>query len=191
MNGIIPIQFQGAIHKVTLLRVIAAVSVALASLATPVLAGENGKGDVYGQVGFYHETDLTKAMVGGGASAILGDSGNVAIFGEANYIPVGNMGIFGASFKGVMLGGGVRLYVPTKNERVRVYVPVAGGLMRLSGSAFGFSESMNAGYFGAGIGTELGSRKVGVRPEFRYLRVQKSDVGGNSVTFGVGVFYRF
>lgn len=175
----------------TLLRVLTTSSIALILSATSILAGEYGKGDVYGQIGVYHETGLSKAMVGGGASALLGSNGNVALFGETNYIPLGNMGMPGISLDGFMVGGGVRAYLPIPNPRFRLYVPVAGGLMRVSGSGFGASASLNAGYFGVGVGAEFGNSKFGVRPEFRYLRVQQSEIGGNSVTIGTGVFYRF
>jgi hypothetical protein len=179
-------------------------------LTVPCLASDYGRGDVFGTVGMFtafgggHSS--SHVMVGGGASGLFaGDK--AALFGEFNYIPLGNAMAYspatGAfvtlpfSVKQYMIGGGVRLYVLTADHSasrhpywVRMYVPIAGGLLRtvVGGVSSGGS---NAGYFGTGLGAEIGRRHFGVRPEFRYVRMQTSSGGGNNITIAAGVFYRF
>jgi hypothetical protein len=83
-------------------------------------------------------------------------------------------------------------------KNLRLYVPVAGGVLRWSvgatASGVSVSTSVNGGYFGTGFGAEIGN-KFGVRPEFRYDRYQLSfggiSSGSNVISVGAGVFYRF
>lgn len=159
--------------------------------ATPSFAGA----DVFGTAGVYSEYGTGGAhdshvMVGGGASGIFG-GGRAAIFGEFNYIPLGST--LGVSLHQIDAGGGVRVYVGPKSDRFRLFVPIAGGLARLVGSGYGATAGANGGYFGAGFGAEIGSKRFGVRPEFRFMREQWGSGGGgnNATTFGASFYYRF
>ena len=172
-----------------------AVVVFMIGSVMPLAAGE---GDVYGQAGVVRIGDGggTHALVGGGVSGMVGDK--AAVFGEFNYVPLGDYGLSSSHVKvssnALLVGGGVRAYIPTGRENVRLYVPVAGGLLRIAASASGFglkmSDGVNGGYVGAGIGAEIG-QKFGVRPEFRYNRYQISGGGSNVMSASVSVFYKF
>jgi hypothetical protein len=55
-----------------------------------------------------------------------------------------------------------------------------------------FSVSANGSYFGTGLGTEIGSRRFGARPEIRYFReLVKGGKDGNAITAMCGFYYRF
>ena len=165
-------------------------------IGQPSFAG----GDVFGTVGVHTDYGAgspgSKVMVGGGESVLFANK-RLGVFGEFNYIPYGDLGISGVSFKQIEVGGGVRLYFGSSN-RMRIYVPIAGGYARFSGSASGVSAGVNGGTFGAAVGTEVnfGSSRVGVRPEFRYVREQFGSfqgmaTGGTNVTrLTISVFYR-
>jgi hypothetical protein len=159
-------------------------------LATPSFAGA----DVYGTAGIYSEYGggghESHALVGGGASGIFA-GGKAAVFGEFDYIPMGST--LGVSVKQIDAGGGVRIYVGPKSDKFRLFVPVEGGLARLSAGLSGVSAGINGAYFGSGFGAEIGSKKFGVRPEFRFEREQwGSGGGGNYVTtIGASFYYRF
>ena len=58
-------------------------------------------------------------------------------------------------------------------------------------SGSGASAGVNGGYMGTGFGAELGTKKIGVRPEMRFNREQFSGGGNFVTTFAVGVVYRF
>jgi len=155
-------------------------------------------GDVFGQAGVVNLSDGggTHALAGGGASYAVGD--NVAVFGEVDYVPLGDFGFsteeIGLSTHLLLVGGGARFYIPIGSSTARLYVPAAGGLLRLSVDAdvsdISVSVSMNGGYVGGGFGVEIG-QKLGVRPEFRYNRYQISGAGTNVYSGAVSVFYRF
>jgi hypothetical protein len=176
------------------------IAMAFVVLAVTPLAAAGG-GDVFGQVGVVSIGDGggTHALAGGGASGMVGD--RVGVFGEFNYIPMGDFGESGegvnVSSKTLMFGAGVRVYIPGTGK-VRLYIPVAGGGLRttVSASANGSSGSAsgNGGYFGAGFGAEIGN-KFGVRPELRYSRYQLSfggvSGGSNVISVAAGIFYRF
>lgn len=170
-------------------RLILCLAVMALVFATPSFAGA----DVYGTVGLYTEygggAHDSHAIVGGGASGIFA-GGKAAVFGEFNYIPLGSA--LGVSLKQIDAGGGVRIYVGPKSDKFRLFVPVVAGLARLSAGMSGVSVGSNGGYFGSGFGAEIGSKKFGVRPEFRFEREQwGSGGGGNNVTtFGASFYYR-
>ncbi len=159
-------------------------------------------GDVFGQAGVVSigGGGGTHPSVGGGASGFIGD--HVAIFGEFDYAPTGDYGLstagVGISSRLIQAGGGVRAYLPMKWDHLRLYVPVAGGVLRwtFTGSTSGASASVsaNGGYFATGFGAEIG-HKFGVRPEFRYSRYAISFEGigasSNVVSVGATLFYRF
>ncbi len=160
-----------------------------------------GGGDVFGQAGILHigSNGGTHALVGGGGSVDLGK--HAAAFGELNYSPTGDYGLssssLGISTHIMLLGGGVRVYIPTGNDQFRLYIPATAGYLRwtVTGTASGVSASAsaNGGYFGTGFGAEIG-KKFGIRPEFRYERFELSYAGttggANAITVGAGVFYR-
>jgi hypothetical protein len=165
-------------------------------LMLPSFAG----GDFFGTVGLHTDYGAdspgSHVMVGGGESALFAHK-RLGIFGEFNYIPYGELfGITGVSFKQIEAGGGVRLYFGS-NDRIRIYIPMAGGYARFSGSESGVSAGVNGGTFGGGLGAEIGSGKVGIRPEFRYVREQFGSLAGNggggtnATRLTVSVFYRF
>jgi hypothetical protein len=161
-----------------------------------------GSGDVFGQVGLVSvskEVDtvsgrITLASVGGGGSGMIGDK--AAVFGEFNYIPVfsGRASDNSMSAKAIQAGAGVRVFIPTGNSNVKLYIPATGGLVRISASegsdSGSASISRTGGYFGFGLGSEIGE-KFGVRPEFRYTRYQVSGVGVNGISVSASIFYRF
>jgi hypothetical protein len=161
--------------------------------AIPLAAA--GGGDVFGQVGVLTgNSDIgTHALVGGGASGMIGD--RVAIFGELNYIPLGSAAFGDSSLSGkaILAGGGIRAFLTSGSSKVRPYIPLAVGLLRVSANdSSGNSASVNGRYFGLGIGVEasLGD-KFGIRPEFRYNRLQASGQGANAYSVSAGFFYRF
>ncbi len=167
-------------------------------LVTPSFAG----GDVFGTVGLHTDYGAdspgSHVIVGGGGSALFANN-RLALFGELNYIPYGELfGITGVSFKQTELGGGVRLYVGSISH-IRLYSPVAGGYAHFSGSESGVSAGVNGGTFGTGVGADVnfGSSKVGIRPEFRYVREQFGSFAGgptggsNATRLTVSVFYHF
>ena len=159
-------------------------------------------GDVFGQAGVVSigGGGGTHPSVGGGASGFIGE--HLAIFGEFNYVPTGDYGLstadVGISSRMIQAGGGVRAYLPMKWDHLRLYVPVAGGILRWtftgSGSGVSVSTSANGGYFATGFGAEIG-HKFGVRPEFRYSRYAISFQGvsasSNVVSVGATFFFRF
>ncbi len=156
---------------------------------------------LFAQVGAYNETGqggVTAVQVGGGAEYML--FSRAGVFSEFNYIPAANAASGGSAVSGnVMLAGaGVRIYANPHGKIVRVYVPVIGGIAHATASrrsvlsGDNFSVSANGTYFGTGVGTEIGSRRFGARPEVRYFReLVKGGKDGNAITAMCGFYFRF
>ena len=158
-------------------------------------------GQVFAQVGAYNETGqggVTAVQVGGGAEYML--LSRVGVFAEFNYIPASNASSGGSAVSGdvILAGAGVRMFANPRGKFVRVYVPVIGGIAHATASRhsfFGgddFSVSANGSYFGIGLGTEIGSKRFGARPEVRYFReLVKNGRDGNAITAMCGLYFRF
>ena len=164
-------------------------------LAASCFAAENGRGDVFGSVGIYHSQGKSQLMAGGGGSLLFA-SGKLAAFGELEQ--------FGERL-GRFAGGGLRVYIPLTGHfwchgtlnRVKPFVPVAGGYANLL-AQLSAGEYYGASWYGAtGAGVEIGSKRFGVRPEFRYMRVQYAGVGRepgrgtNNTTIGISFYFGF
>jgi hypothetical protein len=165
---------------------------------TPLAAA--GGGDVFGRVGVVRidKGVGTYASVGGGVSGMVGDK--AALFGEFNYIHFGiasaSSADFSASAKAIQAGAGSRLFLPTGSSKVRLYVPIVGGVLRLSASGSFFGSSMSAsetgGYFDIGFGSEISlGQKLGVRPEFRHSLYMVAGKEFKPLSVSAEIFYRF
>jgi hypothetical protein len=158
-------------------------------------------GQLFAQVGAYNETGqvgVTAVQIGGGAEYRVVQ--RVGVFAEFNYVPAANASFGGYAVSGnVMLAGaGVRMFANPRGKIVRVYVPVIGGIAHATASRLSvlgggeFSVSTNGSYFGAGLGTEIGSKRFGARPEVRYFReLVKDGRDGNAITAMCGFYFRF
>jgi len=173
-------------------------------LAPQLFAAGIGKGDVFGQGGYYTELGEgggTWAIAGGGAGANLGR--HLALFAEFNYVrPSLTLGGVSATENLYQAGGGARIFIPVHNERVRPYVPAIGGFLRAKAvvgvNGIEYAHVWGSGaYVGAGFGAEIGiAKRFGLRPEFRYFREFWFPQYGqgsqnNGLRAMVGAYYRF
>jgi len=174
-----------------------------AAVSSQLLAADVGKGDAFGQGGYYTELGQgggTWAIVGGGGGVNLG--GHFAIFGEFNYVhPAITFAGASATASLYQAGGGARIFIPVHSERFRPYVPAFGGFLRsraavsANGIEYGYEWESGA-YVGTGFGAEIGITKhFGFRPEFRYFREFWSPEFGqsdqnNGVRAMIGLYYR-
>lgn len=207
----------------------------------PARPAEFGRGDVFGQEGVYNQQGLSSGTwpaFGGGASLHLGRY--VALFGELNYVrltPAADVysvyyiptitSVSGSYVAPVLYysesfiprpenqfktGGGVRFFIPFRNNRARPFVPVIGGWLHMPYDSFAvvygglggsaseagafysspLQPSLDGAYFGTGFGMEVGvTRRFGLRPEFRFFREFLGGSGrADAMTFTVGVYYR-
>ena len=177
--------------------------VMLGAVTPHLFAAGVGKGDVFGQGGYYTELGEgggTWAIVGGGAGVNLGR--RLALFGEFNYVSPSTT-LVGVSATGSLYqaGGGARIFIPLHSERFRPYVPAVGGFLRgkavVAVNGIEYAHEWESGaYVGTGFGTEIGiTKRFGLRPEFRYFReFWKAEFGQSSQNNGVramiGVYYR-
>jgi hypothetical protein len=175
----------------------------LGAVTPHLLAADIGKGEVFGQGGYYTELGQgggTWAIVGGGAGVNLGQ--RLALFGEFNYVrPTTTFGGVSATGSLYQAGGGARIFIPVHTERFRPYVPLVGGLIRARAAVevngVEYQHEWESGaYVGAGFGSEIGiTKRFGLRPEFRYFReFWYPQYGQSSQNDGlrlmVGVYYR-
>jgi len=104
----------------------------LGAVTPHLFAADVGKGDVFGQGGYYTELGDgggTWVIVGGGAGVSLGR--RLALFGEFNYVrPNTKLGGVSATGSLYQAGAGARVFIPHHSERFRPYVPVVGGFLR-------------------------------------------------------------
>lgn len=176
----------------------------LGAVTPHLLAATIGKGDVFGQGGYYTELGQgggTWAIAGGGAGANLGR--HFSVFAEFNYArPSLTLGGVSATGSLYQAGAGTRIFIPVRNERFRPYLPVVGGFLRGEGAVavngIEFAHEWASGaYVGTGVGTEIGlTKRFGLRPEFRYFREFWYPEFGqsgqnNSLRVMIGVYYRF
>jgi hypothetical protein len=139
-----------------------------------------GSGEVAGYGGYVNINE------GLGNHAIFGGSGgyNLApaatVFGEYSYAPVSGL-------HAQLYGGGARFnFLP--DTKIVPYVVAAFGGSRLSDSG-GAVNGWYAG-FGGGVSCYL-TPHVGVRPEYRWDRVEILGTGLNANVFTGGVFYQW
>ncbi len=188
------------------------------SLTAPSFAAEDGRGDVFGSVGVSTQrgSRAVSHLIAGSGGSVLLAGGKVALFGEFGYMPLGSevtswtlSGPYSRvteMSKQILLGGGLRLYISPLTRHfwlnkslhhVTPYVPVGGGYARWTGSAVAMSGSPfdrnpeNLGYFAAGLGVEIGSRRFGIRPEFRYITSSGGYYANGYTTFGASFYLGF
>ena len=164
--------------KITTLKQSLCALVILGTVTPHLLAADVGKGDVFGQGGYYTEFGQgggTWAIVGGGAGANVGR--RFALFGEFNYLrPSTTLGGVSATASLYQAGAGARIFIPLHSERFRPYLPVVGGFLRgkatVAVKGIEYAHAWVSGaYVGAGFGTEIGiTKRFGLRPELRYFR---------------------
>ena len=187
---------------------------------------ETGWGDVYGRGGYYTGVGLTFSSsnpngdpVGGGVSGYIRNW--LSVFGEGSYAAIGvspfTSGIASLSTSGLMkqLVGGARLYPVLRAARVRPYFSLAAGMWHGQVTESGtvascpagyscsvsspLSDSRNGALLDVGVGVEVGvTKRLGFRPEFRYLRQYGTAttnpsnilVGPDALSLGAGIYYR-
>lgn len=132
----------------------------LGVVTTHMLAANIGKGDVFGQGGYYTELGQgggTWAIVGGGAGANVGS--RFALFGEFNYVAPEHYSRrrlrYGSLYQA---GGGARMFILLHREHFRPYLPVVGGFLRGKASvAVNGLEYVHGWESGAYVGAGFGS----------------------------------
>jgi hypothetical protein len=138
-----------------------------------------GSGEVAGFGGMVNISD------GGGNHGLFGASGgwnlapSATVFGEYNYVPVSGL-------KTQLFGGGARFNF-LANTKIVPYVDAAFG-----GAHFSDGGSANGWYvgFGGGVSCYL-TPHVGIRPEYRWDRVEVEGASLNANAFTGGVFYQW
>jgi hypothetical protein len=160
-------------------------------------AAEGAKGEVAGYFGGSWVTDAgSHVAVGGEGGVNVVDRLN--LFGEVNFIPMGQNGV---SAHTVNFGGGAHINIlpGTSSSKVQPYALGVAGVGHSAESysysdpwlSYNASASSNSFYFGFGGGMRCYiGRNWGVRPEFRYQRYTQHG-GANSIAYTAGVFYQF
>jgi hypothetical protein len=104
------------------------------------------------------------------------------IVGDVGYVP------FGYGGNEVQINGGVNVMMTRSYRKVVPYVPLRVGFARYWNNGY----SSNSPMFGGGLGVRaMLGRNWGVRPEFQYIRFQKSEYGFNAMRLTMGLFYSF
>jgi hypothetical protein len=133
-----------------------------------------GTGEVAGYGGMVHVEGTNQAFFGGSGGYNLAPAATV--FGEYNFVK-----ITGANMQ--MYGGGARFNF-LADQKVVPYVVGAFGGAHEAGTSGWYAG------FGGGASIYL-SPHVGVRPEYRFVRVEGGGSGANASVFTGGVFYQF
>ena len=150
----------------------------LGVVTTHMLAANIGKGDVFGQGGYYTELGqggargpLSEAALGLTSAAVSRSSANSTTLRPS--ISLGGVSATGSLYQA---GGGARMFILLHREHFRPYLPVVGGFLRgkasvaVNGLEYVHGWESDA-FVGAGFGTEIGiTIRCGFRYEFRYFR---------------------
>jgi opacity protein-like surface antigen len=160
-----------------------------------------GSGDVSGYGGLVHTEGTNHALFGGSGGWNLVPA--VSVFGEYTYVSTNSSTCINtggvqhteahpetqvcasASSHVQLYGGGARFNFLTSTKIVPYAVAAFGGGNYSGGGGNGY-------YFGLGGGASwfLG-KNWGIRPEYRYVRLEDGSVGANSSAITGGVFYQF
>ncbi|HWG59203.1 MAG TPA: outer membrane beta-barrel protein [Candidatus Acidoferrales bacterium] len=108
---------------------------------------------------------------------------------------VADMGAYHGSPQGVGLTTTTYTFGPRITLRPSSsFVPFAQALFggaHVSASYGGASGSSNPFAYGGGGGVEIGSGRIGLRPEFDYLALRSNGTSSNCFRIAVGVVFRF
>jgi OmpA-OmpF porin, OOP family len=137
-----------------------------------------GSGEVAGYGGMLHVVGENHAYFGGSGGWNLAPAATV--FGEYNYVPW-------SGEHAQLYGGGVRFNFLPATKIVPYVVGAFGGAEY--GGGGGSDHGWYAG-FGGGVSCYL-TKNVGIRPEYRYVRLDESGEGANSSVFTGGIFYQW
>ena len=164
-------------------------------------------GDVSGNVGFSNLTGVdNKKHVAFGGSGAYNLSDRIAVGFDFVYQMMGSVSSSISETENLKIFGPMVRASLTKSKSAVPYVLVAGGGLSMKASStyqgVSVSASQSGGYIGFGGGATLfASHNCGIRPEFRYERLQFSSktVAGEQVAgYGqnyylgtISVFYQF
>jgi hypothetical protein len=152
-------------------------------------------GDVAGYAGYVYVSDPNQQISFSDNHVLYGANGGynvtpyVTVLGEWGYVPLASFS--DVSVKTQLFGGGARFNL-TPGKKIVPYGVFNVGGDRLALSESGFSGSANGYYFGFGGGASCYvGKNWGVRPEFRYVRLEYNSLGFNSFAMTGGIFYQW